>query len=161
MITEIGQFFFKFGLVMIILSVFSTSLLIGLGYKVPNVLSSASAFAAIMSGDVMRGALQLMAISGSVGIGFVGLLALMKVALPGGLTYSQIIQPSIIAMYYGITVLVLEGCKSAVFIFTDIFIGLMGPPAAVLLTIKTSLLSFISFSVLYYMLVRAVGAPAE
>jgi len=161
MLATLGQFFFRFGLAFAIISTFiATALILSVG-TVPEVLVKTSGVMSMLTGDFLSGVGKLFTYA-SLGLGFLGGIALIRTFFSGSVAPIQVFQPAVLAIYLGLFTIALDGCTTAVGLLLDMYVGVFGAfGGTALLAIKGSLLALILITTSYYVLVKGFGAPAE
>lgn len=160
MITELGQFFFRFGIAFTVISTFLVAVMLASGMQVPEILQKASALASLLTGDMIRSVGSIISYAG-LGLGFLAFISAMRTLFSGGMVPAQLFQPLTLAVYLTLSSLAIDGCVTSLSMLIDFYTPLLGTPAHLLTALKGSILTFITFTISYYIVVRAFGAPAE
>ena len=158
MIAEAGRFFVIFGLAF---AVASTIIAIGLaaaGLPIPDILVRASAFAAFVSGDVVK-ALGTVATYAGIAVGLAGIMSILRMIFRGEQTFANLLQPIGFAAYIALFTIATNACVSVVSMLLDAYASATG--ATVVLVFKATITAFIMFCSAYYILARLGLLPAE
>jgi len=161
MLATLGQFFFRFGLAVVIVSTFmSVALLVSVG-KVPDVLARTSAIASILTGDYLASVGKIVTYA-SLGLGLAGLVTAMRYVFGGSVTYIQLFQPYVMLVYLTLFTIACDGCVTAVSLLIDMYAGVLGMFGGnTVLAVKGTIIGLIMTTTSYYILVKGFGAPAE